>query len=260
MSITRQARAIPQLKVLPRPIWARPESWGEGGSITAWHQHDWGQFSYAAEGILKVKTPDVEFVAPPHYGIWIPAGVRHQVVSEGAAKMRGLYIQASLMDIPCWQSPLVCEISPLCRELLIRFCLLPLDYDEHSAHGRLAQVLLDELQQQASVELELPMPTDKRLLMICEHLQHQPGCRWGIDQLGADVGLSGRSVSRLFKVQTGMTFQHWRQRLRIIHALALLQQQCSVTDVALACGYDSIPAFGEAFKAQLGQSPGQFFA
>lgn len=259
MSVTRQVRGVPQLAVLPRPIWARPESWGDEGSITEWHQHAWGQFSYAAEGILKVKTPEVEFVAPPHYGIWIPAGVQHQVVSEGAAKMRGLYVQAALMALPSWQRPLVCEISPLCRELLIRFCQLPLDYDEHSAHGRLAQVLLDELQQQRLVELELPMPSDKRLAIVCEQLQRQPGCRWGIDQLGAAVGLSGRSVSRLFKLQTGMTFQHWRQRLRIIHALALLQQHHPVTDVAFVCGYDSISAFGEAFKAQLGRSPGQFF-
>ncbi len=59
--------------------------------------------------------------------------------------------------------------------------------------------------------------------------------------------------------QTGLTFRLWRQRLRLLHALPLLEQKHSVTEVSLACGYESTSAFISAFGEHFGSTPGEFF-
>ncbi|MBF9001501.1 AraC family transcriptional regulator [Vibrio nitrifigilis] len=258
MTDKRQKRAIPNLETLPRPVWARPENWGKNGTITEWHQHTWGQLSYAASGVLKVKTMTSYYVSPPNFGIWIPTNTQHQVISDDAVEMRSLYIADNKLKNSIWQSPLVCEITPLVRELIIHFCNHSPYYDKDSKQERLAQVIIDQLESLSTLELELPYPTDKRLAQICELLQKQPSTRLNINEWGKRVGLTGRSISRLFMSQTGMTFQRWRQRVRLIHALSLLQKSEPVTLIAYQCGYDSLSAFNEAFKQQFGCTAGQF--
>ena len=56
-----------------------------------------------------------------------------------------------------------------------------------------------------------------------------------------------------------MTFRTWRQRMRLVSALPALERGERVTDVALACGYDSTSAFIAAFRQQFGATPGEFF-
>ena len=63
----------------------------------------------------------------------------------------------------------------------------------------------------------------------------------------------------LFQRETGLSFRAWRQRLRLLAALTPLERGERVTDVALACGYDSTSAFISAFRQQFGCTPGEFF-
>ncbi len=260
MSNIRHNREIPDLDVLPRPIYARPESWGDSGSITQWHHHPWGQFSYAISGVLMVVTQTGRYIAPPQFAIWVPASCSHKVISAGAAEMRSLYVQSPQLSAERWQETFVCQVTPLCRELIIRFCRQTALYHANSVEGRLADVLMDELVQLPRTDSELPMPSDPRIVKISQILQHSPDNQANIHQLGSQVGLSGRSVSRLFQKETGLNFQQWRQRLRLLTAISQLEGGQSVTQVALNCGYDSISAFVAAFKNQFHVTPGQFFS
>ncbi|MGB3597563.1 MAG: helix-turn-helix transcriptional regulator, partial [Pseudomonas neustonica] len=74
----------------------------------------------------------------------------------------------------------------------------------------------------------------------------------------SQLALSEKTLTRLFQQHTGLTFRAWRQRLRLLSALPLLQQGERVTDVALACGYDSTSAFIAAFRKHLGVTPSAF--
>ncbi|MCL9782433.1 helix-turn-helix transcriptional regulator [Vibrio sp. S4M6] len=260
MSNRRQKRLIPNLDTLPRPIYARPESWGPEGRLTDWHSHQWGQFSYAVSGVLNVSTKLASYVSPPQYGIWIPENTEHKVESNVAAEMRSLYINTNALQGERWARPFTCEVSILCRELIVRFCQNPALYDVGSKEERLARVMLDELYQQRKVATDLPMPVDHRLVIVSELFIADPSCCLDIVELGNKVGLSGRSISRLFKQETGLTFQQWRQRLRLSSALTWLESGRSVTDVAMSCGYDSLSAFVAAFKSQFGRTPGQMFS
>ncbi|MGF1733769.1 helix-turn-helix domain-containing protein [Photobacterium satsumensis] len=254
----RQHRQVPLLRELPRPVYARVESWQQSGSQTHWHTHGWGQWSYAAEGMLIVHTRQGHYVAPPQFAIWIPEGIEHKVISNGAAQMRSLYIDTTSLPGKEWKQPRVCSITPLVRELTLQFCELPTDYNITSADGRLAQVLIDQIACLPPAATQLTIPSDKRLATLADLLQVHPEEPRDIEKLGELVGLSGRSVSRLFKQQTGLTFQQWRQRARLLEALNRLESGTPVTRVSLECGYDSVSAFVSIFKKQFGVTPGKY--
>ncbi len=121
-------RTIPALTTLPRPLFARVESLN-AGSWTPPHRHDWVQFSYAISGVLGVHTAEGSFFAPPQWGIWIPADLEHQVVTSMRAEMRSLYVRredCEWADGRCR----VLEVTPLARELIKSFCLLPVEYPQ----------------------------------------------------------------------------------------------------------------------------------
>ena len=71
-------------------------------------------------------------------------------------------------------------------------------------------------------------------------------------------GRSERTLSRLFRAETGMTLPQWRARLRLQHALALLAAGEPVTSVAMACGFSSPSAFIETFRSAVGSTPGRY--
>ena len=108
---------------LPRPLYNRVESLAPG-SWTEEHRHPWCQFSYAISGVLGVRTPDGDYVAPPRYPVWVPPGVPHQVVNRRQTEMRSLYLDpAFAAALP--QECRVLEVTPLARELIRRIATLP---------------------------------------------------------------------------------------------------------------------------------------
>ncbi|MDH1264823.1 helix-turn-helix transcriptional regulator [Pseudomonas sp. GD03944] len=250
-------RQVPDLQALPRPLYARTESLPRQVG-TPRHSHPWVQLSYAIQGVLHVHTAAGSFVAPPQRAIWVPAGLEHEVISSPNTEMRSLYLAHSATD---WAPDhcRVLEIDRLTRELVERFCAGPVEYDEQGADGRLAQVLLDQLRAAPEVSLSLPLPRDARLQQLCRHLQRQPDDSRSLGQWGVLLGASEKTLSRLFLRDTGLTFRAWRQRLRLLGALGPLERGQRVTDVALACGYESTSAFIAAFRQQFGSTPGEFF-
>ena len=56
-----------------------------------------------------------------------------------------------------------------------------------------------------------------------------------------------------------MPFGRWRQQARLFAALEMLAQRKSVTESAVAVGYDSVSAFIEMFRKMLGTTPQMYF-
>jgi AraC-like DNA-binding protein len=75
---------------------------------------------------------------------------------------------------------------------------------------------------------------------------------------GRAVGAGERTLSRLFRAETGMTFPQWRAQLRLHHSLTLLASGLSVTATAITCGYSTPSAFTAAFHATFGTTPGTY--
>jgi AraC-like DNA-binding protein len=251
-------RQIPTMTDLPRPLYARAESLS-AGSWTPPHRHDWVQFSYAISGVLGVNTPHGSFFAPPQWGVWIPAGQDHEVVTSTRAEMRSLYVRT---EDSGWAPDRcrVLEVTPLARELIKTFCLLPAEYRQpDSSEARLVQVLLDQLRHLPEVGFSLPSPRHPRLLALCSELVEQPGQSVTLTDWAARLNMSEKTLMRLFQRETGLSFRGWRQRARLLSSLNGLEEGASVTNTALACGYDSTSAFIAAFKGLFGFTPGELF-
>ncbi|MEE1921931.1 helix-turn-helix transcriptional regulator [Pseudomonas sp. 148P] len=219
------------------------------------HTHEWVQFTYASAGIMQVLTEDHSYLLPPQCGMWIPAGVRHTVYSEQALAFRSLYLTDAIL-LGYRRDCAVVQVTPLVRELIGRASGFGNDYPEDGPQARLLQVLVDELRELPEAPFSLPLPSDPRLRRITDALQAAPEDGRTIEEWASQVGASRRTLARLFQAQTQLSFQTWRQRLRLLTALPLLAQGSSVTVVANELGYDSVSAFIALFQRHYGTTPG----
>lgn len=245
---------LSELRHLPRPLYGQAEAL-PNRTLRYRHRHPWGQLAYAAEGVIEVHTERGRFIAPPQRAIWIPAGIVHRVSCAPETCVRSLYIQAEMAG---WATDRcrVIVVSPLLREMIRHFSQLPIEYAEQGPDGRFADVLLDTLGQADEVALMLPLPHSPSLQKLCRSLSEYPEEKHRLVDWAVSAGISEKTLSRLFLKETGLSFRHWRQRMRLLAALPALERGDSVTDVALACGYDSLSAFIAAFKKQFGCTPG----
>lgn len=250
-------KQLDQMSALPRPIYGHVKSL-PNMVLEYCHEHPWIQFSYATHGVLDVETATGRFVAPPQLGVWIPQGVVHQVHANERTVIRSLYVAPELAQEQSNKCK-VLMVNNLLKELITRFSQFPALYDEAGTQGRIAQVLLDELLSAPEASTGLALPSDPRLQKIVEELQLKPYSNLTLADWAQRLAVSEKTLSGLFKQQTGLTFRAWRRQLRLLKALTLLEQQTSVTDVAMLSGYDSVSAFIAAFSQQFGITPRLFF-
>ncbi|MNJ46555.1 HTH-type transcriptional repressor of iron protein A [compost metagenome] len=251
-----EPQALEHLQRLPRPVYGHVQTL-PNIVLGYRHTHPWGQLSYAIGGVLQVHTDNGFYLVPPQRAVWIPPQVQHRVSCPGDTCLRSLYLQHAPAS---WSSKQcrVIAINPLLRELIRTFSELPVHYDSNGADGRLVRVLLDQLVTAPEQQLMLPLPQHPRLRALCNHLQAQPDASTGLSDWAVQTGVSEKTLSRLFQRETGLSFRLWRQRMRLLSALPALERGERVTDVALACGYDSLSAFIAAFGRQFGLPPGAF--
>lgn len=229
----------------------------DAGEVLPLHRHRRAQFVYAGHGVMTVTTEAAAFVVPPQRAVWMPAGVDHRIEARSAVAMRTLYIDpAAGAELPT--GVCVLQVSPLLRELILAAVAAGPVYAPGSAQSRLASVILDQITTMPAALLALPMPGDARLLRVARALIADPGDSRSLARWAARVGASERTLGRLFKQQTGMSFGAWRQQRRLLRAMELLATGSSVTSIALELGYENTSAFIAMFRRCLGTTPARY--
>jgi len=218
-----------------------------------WHYHDVQQLVYPSTGVLAISTDGGTWIVPPQRAVWIPAGVAHSHQAHGRTQMRTLSFAEDSLGL---DSPAVLAVSPLLREIIVA-----LTSDSYAGRQRadLERVALDQIRRVGQLPLRLPALTDDRLRAIASLLRADPSDGRTLAEFGASAGASERTLSRLFRQETGMSFPQWRTQLRLHHAMVLLATGTSVTSTALACGWSNPSAFIETFRHAFGSTPGKFF-
>jgi len=227
------------------------------GHTTGRHAHERAQLVHGEKGVMTVRTDDGAWVVPPGYAVWVPPGVVHEVRAAGAVAMRTLYIRDD-SGVPVTARCRVVRVPPLARELIARVVRLPEDYPESGPEARLVAVLVDELADLPAAPLDLPLPRDRRAMAVAEALIDTPADNRDLEAWGLRVGASDRTLARLFRKETGLTFGRWRQRRRLLAALERLAAGEPVTAVALDLGYESPSAFIAMFRRALGAPPTRY--
>ena len=185
--------------------------------------------------------------------------MHHQVYSSGTVAARMLFVDPEYCGgLPSRAGTV--GVSPLLAELLARAVEYGNEDDGEGRLARLAAVLLDELADMAVVPLLVPVATDERLAAVMKQIIDDPGQEAELADLGRVAGASQRTLARLFRQETGMTFSQWRIRVRLMHSIDRFAGGASVTEVAAELGYSTTSAFVYMFRNNMGTTPGAYLA
>ncbi len=230
-----------------------PENW-----LVPDHSHEKHQLLYAIEGVMVVRSAQNQWTVPPNRGFWMPCGQVHSLRCVGALKMRSVFVRPdSFANLPTETKAV--SISGLLSELIKASVSVQPPYAEDSRDARIMRLILDELVILPALPLSLPQPADLRIQRICQALQSDPGDASTVADWSRRLELDQKTIQRLFRKETGLTFGQWRQQARLLLALERIALGQKIIDVAVELGYDSPSAFTSMFKKQFGKTPSQFF-
>ena len=227
----------------------------EDGLVTGTHAHPKAQLLYAVRGTMRVEVTGSVFTVPPTTALIIPADLSHSVRMRGAVAQRQLFIGPPF-DGPVSDAVRVISVSPLLREVVVALCAEGADWLRPERAGYLAAIAMDEIQCATVLPFDLPLPGDPRLRRVTSAILASPNDRRTLTDWSIHAGASERTLGRLFVRETGLTFAQWRQQARLIDAYVSLSMGTKPAATATAAGYASPPAFGAAFRAFFGCTPG----
>jgi AraC-like DNA-binding protein len=212
------------------------------------HVHDWHQLIYASAGVLQVWTERGSWIAPPDWGVWVPAGIAHEIRFSGKCALRTLYVR------PGWAEALpdrcsAVTVSPLLRELILKTVRIGMLDRRDAVEAALATLLVEEFRQSQAPPFELPQPRNEALRRVASTTAG----------LAAEIGMGKRTLERHFRAETGMSPARWRRHKRMLGAVEQLAAGAPVKAVAAAAGYRGASAFVAAFKRQFGVTPSRYF-
>jgi AraC-like DNA-binding protein/quercetin dioxygenase-like cupin family protein len=241
---------------IPRPVsMIVVEHDPEPSLIVPSHSHPRAQLAYAVKGTFTLHTPTGAWLVPPNRAVWVPGGVVHEMHARGqAVSNRSLYIQPDASpNLPT--ECCVIEVSPLMRQLVIDAIGIPLLYDEAGRDGRVMRLILDEICAAPKVPLHVPMPQRRAAAAHLPRAAGRPGSEGDLEYWARFGALGRRTLTRLFRDETGITFTMWRQQVRLMEALRRLAMDTPVTTVAMDLGYESPSAFTAMFRRVMGKTP-----
>ncbi|UTO19985.1 helix-turn-helix transcriptional regulator [Acinetobacter sp. Z1] len=220
------------------------------------HTHAWGEFIYTFDGVLEVNIDQIHYLTPPPYGIWLPPNLQHSGINRNEVTHCTLYIHESLCEnMPCQAGILLS--APLVSSLLEHIRKNAFEQSDPE-YSRLLQVLLDLLGHAELVGSYLPTTQHPALAKILHHLHTFPADNSTLDELAKMMNMTERTLARYSQKELGMSLHEWRQRLKVMKAMTMLNQGKTIESIALDLGYASSSAFIYMFKRWMNLTPDQF--
>ena len=241
---------------LPAPLFFRTASVPAHATYPR-HRHAWGEFVYAFSGVMEIEVAGRHYLAPPQYGIWLPPDLEHIGFNRHEACHCSVYVAPEhCTGLPT--EPCALSLSPLVRALLDDLREFPRDAERQAEHARQLQLLLDKLARAPKVGSYLPSSSDSLLEPVLRQLAGNPADTRSLAQLASLANTTERTLMRRCQRDLGMSFAQWRQRLRVVAALAELERGRTVEAIALDLGYSSASAFIGMFRRLMGVSPDEY--
>jgi AraC-like DNA-binding protein len=172
----------------------------------------------------------------------------------GAVSMRTLYLRPGLVP----HAPAVCtvlHVSPLLRELVLEAVRIGQLRKRNRLEHALQDLIVFQLQNASPVPMSVTLPGDSRALGVAQAFIANQADSPSLSALCRNVGVSVRTIERTFRREVGMSFESWRQQVRMMKAIELLVEGCPVKEVAGEVGYRQPSAFVELFRKTLGVTP-----
>lgn len=245
----------PFTEALPTPLFLRTTLMPDDSIFPA-HTHSWGEFVYAYNGMVQVMVEEERYLVPPQYGIWIPPDIQHVGVSRREVLQSSLYVANELCDTLPTQ-PQALMVSSFMRAVLDHARESALDY-KSQRQLRLLTIFLDELVVTPRAGTFLPASDDAILGKILRYLEAHPDDNRPVSALAQDAKVTERTLARKCRRELGIPLSEWRNRMRVVKAITLIEEGKSIESIASAFGYSSPSAFIAMFKKLTGVTPASY--
>ncbi|EPA0959627.1 TPA: helix-turn-helix transcriptional regulator [Vibrio parahaemolyticus] len=227
------------------------------GYIDVLHQHTWHQIIFPIKGLLQTQTEHYQHLVPHTSALFVPAGVQHESIALSNTIFVGIYLNP---EFGATYEPQVRTIAltPFLNELLQEIRRQCEGETSHEEVLHLLAVLHDQILKSNVQTFQLLLPQDRRLKLIFEQLTDEPALSCSLKEWGEKIGASERTLSRLFAKEFNTSFLLWRQQIRLIYSLSLLDESLPIQAIADLVGYQNDSSYIKAFKAYFDMTPQQF--
>lgn len=247
-----------KLKELPHPIFLQLRSMPEN-TIYPSLRHPWGEFVFSFTGVLEMRAEGKEFRIPPSFGLWHPPGTEHHGGNSKASDHCSLYIDKELAiqrGMP--EQACALTINPMLRAMLNHLRLNAPRLPYSLQQNKLLDVILDQLVVAPAAGSYLPDSSDPTLAKVLSYMKSNPGDNSSFKALAEKFGTSERTLARKAQRDLGIALSEWRQRLKVMRAIPMLQDGASIESVALDLGYSTASAFIVMFRRLLNTTPDEY--
>jgi YesN/AraC family two-component response regulator len=113
-----------------------------------------------------------------------------------------------------------------------------------------------EIQRVLAGSAPLPQPTSLLVKQAAAYIQQNHARSFSLIELADSIGVSKSYLSRIFKLDTGISLWDYLNRFRIQKAKELLLlTDASITAIAADVGYEDVSYFSRVFRELAGCSP-----
>lgn len=215
------------------------------------------QLLYAPSGCMTVTTSDRQFVLPPFRMLWIPSNEVHRVNFRNMVAYRSIYFDQNYAEKYINSSLKVLHVNPLLKEIIERICFW--DWNVlNIQQENILNVFWNEMDDAPEERLELKMPQDRRFKNNVEKWTKRLSMPPMLKNLAEDTGAVEKTITRIFKKETGLSYQEWRQQWRLQRSIELLVEGNTIGEVSYILEFSSDSAFIEFFKKHTGSTPLQY--
>jgi AraC-like DNA-binding protein len=221
------------------------------GHVTLGHSHTWPQLLYASRGVMAVETDRGSWIVPPQRAVWVPPKCRHETRMLTDVSLASLYLR----DTDHWAFGCeVIEIGALLRELIVAAQRVDATHALSRREMLITKLIVEELRVAPRGLSPIPMPAEPRLIELCRRIIGRPSAHTSLNEYAGALGVTPKTILRLFRRELGMSFRDWRQLVQSSYAVANLVQGTPVKVVASDLGY-SASAFSVMMRRNTGKAP-----
>jgi AraC-like DNA-binding protein len=221
-----------------------------------WHFHDMHQLFFTFEGAIELEAAGGRHLISQQLAAWIPAEIAHLAHLHRTPSVSIFFTRDMIAGAGTRIRSLI--VTPLMREMMRETARWPLHGPE-TVVRRVFYTALATLCEEwiESQETGLPACNDLRLRRALAHTNDHVDAK--LAEVCAVAGMSERSLRRHLRAETGLTWEAYRQRSRLLQAIAILGETDEpIIEIATRCGFESPSAFAKAFRTAMGEAPREF--
>lgn len=214
------------------------------------HAHQRYQLTYVEQGYQYLQVDNCKYLIPQHYIAWIPSGQRHATTTTAQQINLKVLLYKEVPQDPFYEQMHVFPAPIVLREMLQYAVKWNRLVEDETEKEQFLQAILVSLKYFCDEDqsLQVPVPTDSRLIPVCAHINANFTSNLDLVELANLSNMSVRNLQRLFKQETGLTLQKYLQIIRILKSIELLDmKEYTLSEIAYQIGYKSLAAFRSSY-------------